>query len=147
MNSKLSNKEINEVRKEDDFYFQGPFWIFAKSQEDIQKGVFSIEGEKIQVDYQGNYSNSQLSRKGSTSHSSLWAKYCDESGRNYTYYPRGRVRIVNGKVYIHLNSKVHTPRVVNAIVDFYELGNFKNSEINIEHDDELQGSHYDFELI
>lgn len=144
---RIANISLTETRKEDDIYYQGPFWIFAESQQKIQEGVFEIKGEKIPVDYEGNYLITGLIRKGSTSHSSLWSKYQDAPNRNYTYYPRGRVRIVQGKVYIHLNSKVHTPRVVNAIVDFYGLSRFSAPEISVEHDDELQGSHYDFELV
>ena len=64
---------------------------------------------------------------------------------DFNYFPRGRVRIVSGEVFIHLNSKVNNPKVVNSVIQFYEL-NKLSSSVNIEEDDLLQGSHYDFLL-
>lgn len=85
-------------------------------------------------------------RKGSTSHKILWNNYQNKYNNvDFNYFPRGRVRIVNGEVFIHLNSKVNNSRVVNSIVNFYALQKLQNN-INIEEDDLLQGSHYNFLL-
>ena len=138
--------QLEEVRKEDDIYFQGPFWIVSDSQVNINKGKFQIIGEKIPVDFQGNYLNGLTGKKGSTSHKVLWNEYKSAFNEvDFNYFPRGRVRIVSGEVFIHLNSKVNNPKVVNAVIQFYEL-NKLSSSINIEEDDLLQGSHYDFLL-
>ena len=140
-------KFLNEVRKEDDLYYCGPFWIIGNSVKDIFKGNFNIIGEKIAVNFKGDYLDSTLKRKGSTSHSALWQKYEKDFGnKSYTYFPRGRVRLYDGEVYIHINSKMNTPKVIDAIIKFYNLQKFSQENINIEHDDELQGSHYNFEL-
>ena len=46
-------KILNEVRKEDDLYYTGAFWIVADSFSDIIKGNFRIVGNKILTDYNG----------------------------------------------------------------------------------------------
>lgn len=136
---------LQEVRKEDEIYFVGPFWIISKSEYDINKGNFRLVGEKIPVDYEGNYLNGTSSRKGTTSHKKLWAEYALKYDNvPYNYFPRGRVRIVDGGIFIHLNSKTNTPRVINSIIEMYGLE--KLTDINIEEDDLQQGDHYNFLL-
>lgn len=137
---------INEVRKEDELYFQGPFWIISESQIEINRGNFEIIGERIPVDYTGNYVNGLTGKKGVTAHKYIWDRYKSNYGNvEYNYFPRGRVRIVSGNVFIHLNSKVNTPRVINAIIKFYGLEKLSNT-ISVEEDDLIQGSHYEFYL-
>lgn len=139
-------KILTEVRKEDDLYNIGPFWIVSHSLKSILTNNFEIKGIKIPVDYNGNYTNEFLRKKSSTSHNKIWTqidKVNKSSG--YTYYPRGRVRIVNGEVFIHLNSKVNTPQVINKIIEFYNLQKLSKN-VSIEEDDLIQGSHYNFEL-
>ena len=139
-------KQLNEVRKEDDLYFVGPFWIIAESEVAINKGQFKLIGETFPVDYQGDYQTNVSSRKGTTAHKQLWTNYvADYPDKSYKYFPRGRVRIVDGEVFIHLNSKMNNPYVVNAVVNMYGLSKLSDN-INIEEDDLLQGNHYDFEL-
>lgn len=134
-----------EKRKEDDIYFQGPFWIIANSQIDIQKGNFTLLSKLIPVDYNGNYLDDSKGTKGFTSHKKLWNEYQLKYNVDYDYYPRGRVRVVGGEVFIHINSKVNTPKVINSIISEYGLNRLSDN-INIEEDDLLQGSHYNFKL-
>ena len=143
---------LREIRKENDLYYQGAFWIEADSVIDIFRGNFSLIGIKLESDYNGNYLNLQRS-KSSLTHSRIWKellnnlsnidfthKYKDE---DYTYLPRGRVSIYNGIAFIHLNSKMNIPKVINKIVDEYNLHKL---ELEIDLNDEYQGSHYDFTL-
>ncbi len=44
---------------------------------------------------------------------------------------------------MHLNSKCNMPKVIDAIVEMYNLGKL---EIEIDLNDTYQGSHYDFDL-
>lgn len=137
---------LSEVRKEDDIYFQGPFWIISDSQLSINRGKFTIIGERMPVDYEGNYINGLTGKKGATSHKVLWKNYQTKFDNvPFNYYPRGRVRIVSGTPFIHLNSKVNLPKVVNSIISYYDLHKIASS-VEIEEDDILQGSHYDFQL-
>lgn len=140
--------EVKAVRKEDDMFYQGPFWIIGDSVKDIYKGRFEIVGIGFPVDVNGNYIDDSLKRKGSTSHKKLWSD--SEFGKwnaevEYDYFPRGRVRIAGGEVYIHINSNMNTPNIINAIVKEYNLYKFGN-KLNIEEDDILQGSHYGYHL-
>lgn len=144
----MDKKRVNALSKEDDIYYEGPFWIIADSVREIYQGKFEIVGEVVAVDYNGNYMDETLKKKGATSHRKLWK----ESGYSmwnetyeYNHFPRGRVRIHDGEVYVHINSKMNTPRIINAIVKEYNLYKFGN-DINIEEDDLLQGSHYEFLL-
>lgn len=136
------------IRKEDDLYYEGPFWIIGESIKDIYKGNFSLVGLAVEVDYKGDYLDSRLKKKGATAHSKLWAtnEYKEWNTQfEYDYFPRGRVRICEGEVYLHINSKMNTPRIINAVIQEYNLHKFGNA-INIEEDDLLQGSHYGYKL-
>lgn len=136
-------KIINEVRKDDGNYFCGPFWIIADSFENILKGEFSLESVKYLCNYNGDFINNETSKSQKT-HRKAW----DTLKSNYnnvewTYYPRGRVSIYDGKAYIHLNSKCNIPKVIDAIVNEYIISNL---EIIVDLNDTYQGSHYQFEL-
>ena len=134
-------KKLYESKKEDDFYFQGAFWIKADSFKNIMLGNFElIIGSKLLSDYCGNYVDLNQS-KNSLTHKKLWDSVSD--GHSWTYYPRGRVAIYNGVAYIHLNSKCNSPAIIDKIINEYCI-----NKLNIELDlnDTYQGSHYDFEL-
>lgn len=138
--------ELNEVRKEDDIYFQGPFWIIGDSQLLINRGQFTLVGKKIPVDYKGNYLSDVTSKKGATAHIKLWDEYKSQYNNvPYNYYPRGRVRVVSGTPFIHINSKTNNPRIINAVTQMYGLEKIADN-ISVEEDDLLQGSHYGFLL-
>lgn len=62
------------------------------------------------VDYNENYIQEELRKSGSTAHRKLWRtdKYNQwNKDFEYDYFPRGRVRINYGDVYIHLNPKMN----------------------------------------
>lgn len=118
LDSNNVKEKVIAVRKEDDSYYEGPFWIVADSVKEIYQGKFKLIGECVPVDYIGNYLNEKLKKKGATSHKKLWkeSSYSEWNGTyEYNYFPRGRVRIHNGEVYVHINSKMNTPRIINAI--------------------------------
>lgn len=135
--------KLNEVKKEDDYYYYGPFWIIAESLKDIFQGNFKIEGEKFICDYNGN--DEAKTTKPQKTHRVIWRNtFADKYNTDdYTYYPRGRVAIYNGTAFIHLNSKCNLPKVVDSIINEYNLHNI---EIVVEENDTYQGSHYDFKL-
>lgn len=141
-------KIINEVRKDDNLYFCGAFWIQSDSFLNIQRGKFNLISCKSLCDYNGNIISDKS--KNSQSHKNLWKNEiakkfgCEELP--FDYYPRGRVCIYNGVAFIHLNSKCNTPKIINCIIQDYELESFGNN-IEIELNDEVQGSHYDFLLV
>lgn len=62
---------LNEVRKEDDLYYTGAFWIVADAFTDIIRGNFRIIGNKILTDYAGDYKQRIVSKR-SLSRSALW---------------------------------------------------------------------------
>lgn len=131
---------LKEVKKQDDLYFNGVFWVIANSYKDILLGNFKIKAFKYLVDIDGNEINK--TSKSSKTHKALW----DNSSVDYTYYPRGRVNVYNGEVYINLNSKINLPQVINKIIREFELNKLKDN-ITIYDIDNLQdGTHYDFKL-
>lgn len=138
------SSSLYEVRKEDDLYYQGPFWIIADSFRDIQLGKFSLLGEKYLSDYGGNYKETNLSKSART-HKKIWdSKYKSQYGNvEYTYYPRGRVAIYQGTAYIHINSKCNIPSIIDTIVKEYSIDKLT---LEIDLNDTYQGSHYDFQL-
>jgi len=129
-------------QQEDNFYYQGPFWIITNTFKDVHRGKFQIVGEKILCDYAGNYL--EKSSKSSKTHKKVWKEYADSyNDVGYTYCPRGRVAIYEGTAFIHLNSKCNIPSVIDAIIEMYNL---EKLEIELDFNDTYQGSHYDFEL-
>ena len=138
--------KIEETRKEDKTYYQGAFWIVADSFRDIMKGNFFLEGVMLESDYLGNYIDYIGSQKPLT-HQRLWrdqfSKHKWGEGKEYKYYPRGRVAIHNGVAYIHLNSKCNSPKIIDEIVKTYGLDGL---ELEIDLNDTYQGSHYEFLL-
>lgn len=136
--------KITEVRKEDDLYYQGAFWIVANSFKDIMHGQFSLIGNKIPTDFNGNYLE-EITSKRALTHKKIWKEQYqkDYEGKSYTYFPRGRVGINNGTAYINVNSKCNTPNVINAVINEYNLSKL---EVEVLLDDIIQGPHYNFEL-
>ena len=107
--------KLNEVRKEDDLYFEGPFWIISPSMEELNKGNFTILSNQYLVDFYGK-PVLPLTRYQST-HEYIWnSKYKDSFGIHpYNYYPRGRVDISAGKATIYLNPFINTQKVQEFI--------------------------------
>ena len=63
---------LDELKPQDDLYFQGAFWIIADSFENIMKKKnISIIGEKIISDYNGTIVQ-QINSKRSLTHKRLW---------------------------------------------------------------------------
>lgn len=138
-------KIINEVKKTDDLYFMGPFWLVAPQFKGILRGKFRLIGERFLCDYKGN-DLSEVS-KNSQRHKSLWNRKIKSqlnSDKEFDYYPRGRVTIYNGTAFIHLNSLCNTPYIIGKVIDYYEINKL---DIEIELNDQIQGSHYNFKLI
>ena len=135
--------QLCEVKKEDDLYFQGAFWIVGDSIKEIIRGNFELLAEKRLCDIDGK--NIDFTSKNSLSHKNLW-----KNGYNkdfellpFDYYPRGRVSIYKGTAFIHIHSILHTPALIDAIIDTYGIDKL---DIEVERNDILQGSHYDFRL-
>lgn len=135
---------ITCTRKEDDLYYQGPFWLIGDSFLDILRGKFEMVGAKFACDYDGEYIQNDKSKSQRT-HKKIWdSEYVNTyKDKDYTFYPRGRVSIYKGIAFIHINSKCNVPKVVDKIINEYNLGKL---EIEIDLNDAYQGSHYNFKL-
>ena len=137
--------KITCVRKEDDIYYQGAFWIVGDSVDAIKRNNFEIVGLQLPCDYDGNYLET-VGSKSSLTHSKLWDnKFKDKINPNvtYDYYPRGRVAIYKGKAWIHLHSLFNQPSIIDKVVEMYNLNKL---DYEIDLNDTYQGSHYDFSL-
>ena len=136
-------KQLTEVKKEDDLYFQGAFWIKGNSIKDIIRGKFELICEKRLCDIDGKDVNISKS-KNSLNHKNLWkSEFNKDSDLPFDYYPRGRVSIYKGTAFIHIHSILHTPAIIDAIIDEYGIDKL---EVEVERNDIIQGSHYDFIL-
>ena len=101
--------------------------------ESVSKGIFwIIDGElvndRIPCDLNGAplepLSGNAVSKSGSTyNHKRYWDTLPKEitHGKNYQYYPRGRVEIANGKAKIYLNQNVFTDEVKEKVVAAFNL--------------------------
>lgn len=133
-------KLINEVRKEDEIYFEGPFWIKGESFKDILLGNFELVCSKVPTNFEGDNLNNHVNK----SHKDVFNDFKD-LGDSIDYYPRGRVGIYKGEAYINIHSKCNTPKIINSIISEYNLA--KLNKIHIEHEDNHIGHHYGFKLI
>ena len=133
------------VRKEDEVYYQGAFWIAGDSVRDIKRGNFGVIGIQLPCDYQGNYLE-DVGSKNPLSYKDLWnlkIKYEVNPDVLFDYYPRGGVSIYRGQAWIHIHSLFNQPSIIDTIVEIYNLHNI---DYNIDLNDTYQGSHYDFGL-
>ena len=134
--------KIYATRKEDDIYYQGPFWVITPSVLDMHRGNFNLYPIKFECDYNGKYIDKSLTRHTGT-HKQIWEE-TDKSITEdypYNYYPRGRVAVHNGIAFLHINSQYNIPKIINAIIEEYNLNKL---EIEVEENDQYQGSHYEF---
>ena len=139
-------KVIKEARLEDEYFFNGCFWLISDSFKDIFRNNFTIIGDRYLVDINGN--EIKETSKSSKVHKNVWKeKYINEYKVPFNYYPRGRLNIYNGTVYININSKINLPQVINKIIKFYELSKFPQDKIEVFDVDSIQDrNHYDFSL-
>lgn len=134
--------KLNEVRKEDDLYFEGPFWIISPSMEELNRGNFTILSNQYLVDFYGK-PVLPLTRYQST-HEYIWnSKYKDSFGVHpYNYYPRGRVVFKDGKVYLNIPNGLPDDLIKKEIARKFDYDEFDN----VFYKDPTSGNHYTFEL-
>lgn len=134
--------KLSEVRKEDDLYFEGPFWIISLSMEELNKGNFTILSNQYLVDFYGK-PVLPLTRYQST-HEYIWnSKYKDSFGVHpYSYYPRGRVVFKDGKVYLNIPKGLPDDLIKKEVARKFDYDEFDN----VFYKDPTSGNHYTFEL-
>lgn len=136
-------KILREVKKEDDLYLVGAFWVIGKSVEDINAGRFKILSEKFLADYDGDVIN-RVPRAEFT-HKGIWEKkYQGVYGVPYDYFPRGRVSQKQGIAYLNLPNGVNTQIVVDAIRKEFDV---HSDFALIKCTDPTTGGHYSFRLL
>ena len=136
-------KILHEVRKENDYYYKGAFWIIADSVYDILTNNFTIEGSKILCSYESKLDRTKETRKNET-HESVWKNLALKYNYvPYNYYPRGKVEVYNGIAYININSILNNPNIIDKIRQKYSI---EKLEYHVGLNDMNQGSHYDFFL-
>ena len=134
--------KLNEVRKEDDLYFEGPFWIISPSMEELNKGNFTVLSNQYLVDFYGK-PVLPLTRYQST-HEYIWnSKYKDSFGVHpYNYYPRGRVVFKDGKVYLNIPKGLPDDLIKKEVARKFDYDEFDN----VFYKDPTSGNHYSFLL-
>ena len=134
--------KLNEVRKEDDLYFEGPFWIISPSMEELSKGNFTVLSNQYLVDFYGK-PVLPLTRYQST-HEYIWnSKYKDSFGVHpYNYYPRGRGVFKDGKVYLNIPKGLPDDLIKKEVARKFDYDEFDN----VFYKDPTSGNHYTFEL-
>ena len=133
---------LEEIRKEDDLYFVGPFWILGASLDEINKGNFVFLAEKFLVDYEGK-SVSKVPQSQYT-HKGIWnSQYKKELDVEYDYYPRGRVSQKHGEAYLNIPSGLNKEIIIPKIKREYDI---KQDFALIKDTDPTTGNHYSFLL-
>lgn len=140
---KIKTKPATEVRKEDDLYFVGPFWIVGNSLKEIFKGNYKILSEKSLYTYDGlpvkKVSPSNFTHKG------IWEKKYKLLYNNvdFDYYPRGRVSEKEGKSFLNIPETLNKDFLIKALQKEYDL---KTEFYGIKFTDPTSGNHYNFKL-
>lgn len=134
--------KLVEIRKEDDLYFVGPFWIIGTSVEEINSGKFTILAEKFLADFDGNVV--ERVPRAKFTHKGIWEeKYLAKYGLEYNYYPRGRISQKQGKAYLNIPNGLNKSVVVPEIKREYDI---KTDFALIKDTDPTTGNHYSFLL-
>lgn len=111
--------------KEDSNLYRGIFWI--KDVDDIESSDLYFQ---IPCDLDGNISSDfhispQLSSKDTTNynHKNLWNSLSKKmtDGKEYNYYPRGRVEIHNGIATIYCSPYIATNELKSWLVNKFNL--------------------------
>ena len=133
-----------EVRKEDDFYMVGPFWIIGDSINSINEGKFELLAPtKILVDYENNYQSRVP--KSKFLHRLLWSDYKSKYKYvEYNYYPRGRVSFnsIDKKIWINIPKGLNENLVIPKLLKEYDV----KIDYEVKYTDPTSGNHYMFEL-
>ena len=97
----------------------------------MYKGIFWLKNEeivtvKVRCDGEGNALEDCIysSKSGENfNHKAEWAKLprAVTEGRNYNYYPRGRVEVKNQKAVVWLSPALLTEETVNAVRQAFAL--------------------------
>lgn len=134
--------QFTEVKKEDDLYFQGDFWIKGTSVRDVIRGNFNLLYEKRQCDINGNDVNA-VGSKNSLNHKNprKSGSRKDQSDKSFDYYPRGRVSIDKGTAFIYIHPILNTPALIDAIIGEYGIDKL---DVKVERNNAIPRSHYDF---
>ena len=135
------NREfLGEMRKEDNLYLVGPFWLIAKSLEDLNEGNFEIISRKFLIDYEGNYQNrvpkSQFTHKG------IWENEIKRQ-EAFDYLPRGRVSRNHGDTTVNIPAGLNEKVVIERLAKEYD---FDTTTANVKYTDPTSGNHYTFNL-
>ena len=143
--SKLYEEEsLTEVRKEDDLYLIGPFWIIGKSLAVINDGNFDILSEKFLINWEGEYQSRVT--KSEFTHKGIWEnKYKSKYGVAYNYYPRGRVSF-NSKTKefcINIPKGLNEDLILPVIAKEYGIN---VGRLKVKYTDPTSGDHYTFSL-
>lgn len=138
--------KLNEIRNEEDLYFEGPFWIIAQSMEELNKGNFTILSHPYLVDFWGK-PVMPVPRNEST-HEYIWnARYRRSIpdhpySHEYNYYPRGRVVFKEGKVYLNIPSGLPVDLIKEKVAYKFDYDEFDK----VFYKDPTSGNHYTFQL-
>ena len=99
----------------------------------MKKGIFWLINselfyERIPCDENGmpseSLSGNAVAKSGSTyNHERFWATLPKSitRGKDYRYYPRGRVEIANGKAKIYLNPNIFDDYVKDKLIEIFGL--------------------------
>lgn len=132
-----------EVRKEDDLYLVGPFWIIGDSLEDIYTGKYKILSEKFLYTYEGRPLKRVLPSE--FTHKGIWEKKYKPLYKNvdFDYYPRGRVSEKEGKSFLNIPETLNKDFLIEALRKEYDV---KSGFSGIKFTDPTSGNHYTFKL-
>lgn len=136
---------INEVRKEDDLYFIGPFWVIGQSLTEINSNNFEVISEKFLIDWDGKFINPVPPLQ--YTHRGIWeSKYKSKYNNvDFDYYPRGRISFNhrNKEFCINIPKGLNNDLILPKILNDYGLSNF---DVKVKYTDPTSGNHYTFKL-
>lgn len=134
--------QLVEMRKEEDFYFEGPFWITANSLQEIREGKFKILAERYLVDFYGK-PVSKVEPSKST-HKYIWeTKYQEVLRVDYNYFPRGRVVFREGHLYLNIPQGLPLNEIQAPILQAFD---YRREFDQVFYKDPTTGGHYSFLL-
>ena len=144
LNKLCEAESLTEVRKEDDKYLIGPFWIIGESLAAINLGNLEIIAEQFLINWDGE--QEQRVPRSEFTHKGIWeSKYKSKYKVAYNYYPRGRVSFNSNtkKFYINIPKGLNEELVLPIILNRYGI---KADKVKVKYTDPTSGDHYSFDL-
>ena len=106
-----------------EYCYEGCFWLVGETIDGIQNGKFKFFGQKLRCTHDGTIVTKKDSKKAKfLSHEQICENpYARQVLKKFKRYPRGKVRVLDGYVYVTLPPRMKSLTVTTRINKEFDL--------------------------